>query len=224
MTRVVVTGSEGLIGKEVSAFLSKNHEVLRLDLVLGHDLEDEEFVKKWFDDNPSDYLVNAFGLNDHVTSGRSNETLFDISLESFDEYMSINLRALFSVCREFARKSKGGGIVNFSATTGVVSARPDFYDGGHKHIGYCVSKAGVVQLSRYLAVHLAPDIRVNCLIPGGAQHEQSIEFLEKYSRHTPMKRMMRPQEINGIVDFLCSTGSSYMTGAEILIDGGWTAW
>ena len=138
--------------------------------------------------------------------------------------MHVNLTTLFSVCREFARNNKSGGIVNFSATTGIVSARPDPYEGSHKHIGYCVSKAGVVNMTSYPAVHLAPNIRVNCLIPGGAKHDQSEEFQELYGKHTPMKRMMDPSELNGIVDYLCSESSSYMTGTSITVDGGWTLW
>lgn len=224
MAVVVVTGSEGLLGGEISTFLEKDNKVLRLDLSLGDDLCNEAYVKSWFAKNHGDYLVNCFGLNDHVSPGHKQSNLFEVTLESFSEYVRVNLTALFSVCREFARNNRGGGIVNFSATTGVVSARPDLYGGDQKHIGYCVSKAGVVQLTKHLAVHLAPHFRVNCLVPGGARNKQAEEFERKYSSHTPMGRMMEPTELNGIVKLLCSEESSYMTGAVIVIDGGWTLW
>ena len=138
--------------------------------------------------------------------------------------MEINLTALFSVCREFARKNKNGSIINFSATTGIVSARPDLYNGGHKHIGYSVSKAGVINLTKFLATHLAPNIRVNCIAPGGAEFDQDDEFKKKYSALTPMKRMMKTNELNGIIEYLCTSQSSYVTGSVFVIDGGWTAW
>ena len=150
--------------------------------------------------------------------------LFNISLDSMDDYFKVNVRSLFSVCREFARNNEKGTIINFSATTGIVSARPDLYEGAHKHPGYSVSKAGVTNLTKYLATHLAPNIRVNCLAPGGIRFDQDAKFIKKYAKHTPLKRMMRQDELNSIVEFLCSDNSSYVTGAEFVVDGGWTSW
>ncbi len=222
--KIIVTGSEGLLGKEISKYLEKKHQVYRLDVLLGHDLANEDFVKKWFKKNKADCLVNCFALNDHVTVGEKRRTLFDITLESFSKFLDVNLTALFSVCREFARNNKSGTIVNFSATTGIVSARPDLYNGGHKHPAYSVSKAGVINLTKFLATHLAPNFRVNCIAPGGVEHDQDNEFLKKYSKLTPMKRMMKKHELNELIELLCGPGSSYLTGATIIVDGGWTTW
>lgn len=223
--RIVITGSEGLLGSEISSYLiGQNNAVSKLDLVLGHDLTNETFVKKWFKQNKADCLVNCFALNDHVESKEKRPTLFDISLDSFSKYMDVNLIALFSVCREFARNNKTGSIINFSASTGIVSARPDLYKGGHKHIGYSVSKAGVINLTKFLATHLAPNIRVNCIAPGGVENNQDKEFVKKYAALTPLKRMMKKDELNGIVEYLCSPKSTYVTGATFIVDGGWTSW
>ena len=120
-TKIIVTGSEGLLGQEISSYLEKKHLVYRLDVLLGHDLTNEDFVKKWFKENKADCLINCFALNDHVTMGEKRKTIFDITLESFSKFLDVNLTALFSVCREFARNNKSGIIVNFSATTGIVS-------------------------------------------------------------------------------------------------------
>ena len=222
--KIIVTGSEGLLGKEIVKHLEKNHDVLKLDLILGHDLTDESFVKKWFKENNATCLVNCFALNDHVEKGEKRPTLFDITLKSFSNFMNVNLISLFSVCREFARNNKIGSIVNFSASTGIVSARPDLYDGGHKHIAYSISKAGVDNMTKFLATHLAPTIRVNCVAPGGVEANQDEEFIKKYSKHTPLNRMMKKDELNGIIEFLCGSQSSYVTGATFVIDGGWTTW
>lgn len=222
--KIIITGSEGLIGSELSAYLSKNHEVIKLDLKLDHNLADEFFVKKWFKENHADCLVNCFAMNDHVEKNQKRGTLFDVTLDSFSKILEINLIALFSVCREFARNNKSGSIINFSASTGIVSARPDLYNGAHKHIAYSISKAGVINLTKFLSTHLAPNIRVNCVAPGGVEHNQENEFKEKYSKLTPLKRMMKKDELNGIIDYLCSDNSSYVTGSTFVIDGGWTAW
>jgi NAD(P)-dependent dehydrogenase (short-subunit alcohol dehydrogenase family) len=222
--KIIVTGSEGLLGKEIVKHLEKNHDILKLDLLLGHDLTDESFVKQWFQENHAASLVNCFALNDHVEKGMKRPTLFDITLKSFSNFMEVNLVSLFSVCREFARNNENGSIVNFSASTGIVSARPDLYDGGHKHIAYSISKAGVDNMTKFLATHLAPKIRVNCIAPGGVEANQDEEFIKKYSKHTPLNRMMKKDELNGIIEFLCGSQSSYVTGATFVIDGGWTIW
>ena len=222
--RIAITGSEGLLGKEITNYLLKNHKVFKLDLQLGHDLSDEKFVKNWFSRNKIDALVNCFALNDHVSPNEKRGTLFDISLESFSKFLEVNLTTLFSVCREFARNNKKGTIVNFSATTGIVSARPDIYNGKHKHPAYSISKAGVINLTKFLATHLAPNIRVNCIAPGGVEYDQSESFKKKYAKLTPMKRMLKKSELNEITEYLCTSKSSYVTGSTFVVDGGWTIW
>ena len=224
MRKITITGSEGLIGKELCKFFQKNNHILKLDLQLGHDLSNEKFVKKWFKDNPTDHLINCFALNDHVDNNQKKNTLYNFSLDTFNKYLEINLVSLFSVCREFARNSKKGTIVNFSSTYGLVSPKPDLYDGHHKDIGYGVSKAGVINLTKYLAVHLAPNIRVNCVVPGGIYLKQNKKFVNKYAELTPMKRMMKKSELNDIIDYLCSDKSSYSTGSIMVLDGGYTLW
>lgn len=230
MKKIIVTGSEGLLGTEICRYLeSQGNQVIRCDLSLGHDLTDEEFVKDFFSKNKGDALVNLYAVNPHVDKKDNSTNLFDITLDSLNEYLQVNLLSLFSVCREFARNNSKGSIVNFSSTYGVVSPNPALYEEGkEKHVGYCVSKSGVVQLSRYLAVHLAPHFRINCVAPGGVAfkptNKQSIRFIEEYKERTPMKRMMFVNELNGIVEYLCSDKSTYTTGATINIDGGWTVW
>ena len=79
-------------------------------------------------------------------------------------------------------------------------------------------------MTKYLAVHLAPKIKVNCIVPGGVSQNQDKLFKKKYSKLTPMNRMMEKTELNGILDFLCSEKSNYMTGSIIFMDGGYSAW
>tara|TARA_A100001515_G_scaffold81178_2_gene64369 strand:- start:26795 stop:27472 length:678 start_codon:yes stop_codon:yes gene_type:complete len=225
MKKVIITGSEGLIGSSVKQDLSRSgYECICLDYQNGHDLTDEEFVKNFFLQNKADGLVNLFALNHHIDSNIKKTNLFNISLDSFDRYMKINLTALFSVCREYARNNEYGSIVNFSSTYGIASPRKDLYDNEEKHIGYSISKAGVLMLSKHLSTHLAPKIRVNSIVPGGVYNDQGEDFIKKYSSQTPMGRMMNVEEINGAVNFLLSERSSYITGTEITIDGGWTSW
>jgi len=225
MKRVIITGSEGVVGSELTKFFTKKkNKVFKLDKELGHDLTDEKFVKKWFKENKADHLVNCFALNDHIDKKINKKSLFNIPLDIVSEYFRINLTSLFSVCREYSKNAKTGSIINFSSYLGIVSSRPDLYEGNHKDIGYCVSKSGVISLTKYLAVHLAPNIRVNCISPGGIHHNQSKKFIKKYSELTPMKRMLEVKELNELVLFLINDNSKYVTGSNIIIDGGYSSW
>jgi NAD(P)-dependent dehydrogenase (short-subunit alcohol dehydrogenase family) len=225
MKTIIVTGSNGLIGKEVVKHFKKTHSVIEADMVNGQDLTSEIFVRDFFLKNKSEYLINLFALNDHVNNDREQKSnkIMDVSLDSVRRYMEINVTTLFSVCREFARNNENGSIVNFSSTYGLVSPHPGMYGGDEKHIAYGVSKAAVIQLSKHLAVHWAPKIRVNVVSPGGVEHKQSSDFKKSYSEFTPMNRMMKAEEICGILEYLCSEKSSYVTGSTFVIDGGWTA-
>lgn len=221
--RVIVTGSEGLLGRAIVSDLVREHEVIRVSRRFGQDLTDEDFVRGWFAKNKAEYLVNCYGLDDPVTESPKKGSLFDVSLSSLDEFLRINVVSLFSVCREFARNRESRAIINLSSMYGLVSPVPSLYGDYEKHIGYSISKGAVIQLTRHLAVHLAPRIRVNCIVPGGVANKQGREFVKRYSDRAPLKRMMRRDELNGIVEYLCSEKSSYMTGAAIAVDGGWTA-
>jgi NAD(P)-dependent dehydrogenase (short-subunit alcohol dehydrogenase family) len=225
MNEITITGSEGVVGSTLCKyFQGKKIGVNKLDLKLGHDLTDESFVKEWFKKNHTKFLINCFALNDHVDKTRKNSNLYNISLDSFTEYMKINVVSLFSVCREFARNNKEGSIVNFSSTYGLVSPNPSLYQNSDKHIAYGASKEAVINLTKYLAIHLAPNIRVNCVVPGGIKNNQDTKFIEKYSNLTPMKRMMEKTELNGLIDYLCSKNSTYVTGSVLICDGGYTSW
>ena len=224
-TSVIVTGSSGLIGRELTKRLQVlGYRVLEADLSLGHDFTNQSFVKEWFKENRADHLVNLFALNDAVTENRKNTTFLDVDLDSFRLCMEVNVVALLSVCREYIRNQTSGNIINFSSIYGVVSPRTDMYLSGEKFIGYSVSKAAVIQMTRHLAIHASPQFRVNCVLPGGIYAGQPKDFVEKYSSNTPMGRMMKPNEITGIVEYLLSDKSSYCTGGTYTVDGGWTAW
>lgn len=221
--RVIVTGSEGLIGSSVVAHLKKTYKVLKLSYRFGHNLTDERFVKKWFAENKAEYLVNCYGLSDSVHIGENRTSLFEVSLESVAEFLRVNVVSLFSVCREFAKNKEAKGIVNLSSIYGLVSPLPELYQEGEKHIGYSISKAAVIELTKHLAVHLAPRVRVNCIVSGGIRDKQGKGFIKRYSKHVPFGRMMESAELNGMINLLCSDLSSYVTGSVVVVDGGWTS-
>lgn len=221
----IVTGSSGLLGATLMEHLeSLGYNSIGVDLQTGFDLSDVTAVEEFFRTNHSKNLINLFALNDKVADEGFNSTFLNLDLEVFRKTIEVNLTSLFSVCREFIRNNEKGNIVNFSSIYGVRSPDSRIYSVGEKPISYGTSKAGVLQLSRHLATHSAPNFRVNTIVLGGIFENQDSEFVRKYSNNVPLGRMGEPSEILGAVEFLTSESSSYITGASINIDGGWTAW
>jgi NAD(P)-dependent dehydrogenase (short-subunit alcohol dehydrogenase family) len=155
--------------------------------------------------------------------------------ESWDRILDVNLDGSFVCCQVFGGRmaERGrGSIVNISSIYGMVSPDQRLYeyrrkDGAPfiKPVAYSVSKSGLLNLTRYLATYWAQNgVRVNTLTLAGVFHSQDPAFLEGYCARMPMGRMAQPDEYNGAVVFLCSDASRYMTGSNLVIDGGWTAW
>lgn len=220
----IVTGSSGLVGTAVIKDLEENgFEVLELDLESGIDLTNEKTVKAIFEQNRGKNLVNFFAINEKYSKSNFNTSFLDFELSYFLEVLNVNLVSLFSVNREFIRNNFSGTITNISSIYGVVSPNPKLYQGGEKPIAYGVSKAGVIQMSKHLAVHAAPHFRVNCLVIGGVLENQDKQFVKNYSRNVPLGRMAHAEEICSAIKFLAADESSYITGSVVTIDGGWTA-
>ncbi|OZC03429.1 SDR family oxidoreductase [Rubricoccus marinus] len=160
----------------------------------------------------------------------------DYAVEEWRKIMSVNLDGLFwmarAVGRQMIAQGAGGAIVQTASIYGVVGPDSRIYEGS-QYLGqeintpavYAASKGGVVSLTRYLATTWAQHgIRVNSLTPGGVESGQNEAFTSNYAARTPMGRMGRPEEMVGALIYLCSDASSYVTGQNLIVDGGWTAW
>jgi NAD(P)-dependent dehydrogenase (short-subunit alcohol dehydrogenase family) len=150
-------------------------------------------------------------------------------LDAWEQTVRVNLTGTWLPCQVFGRAmlQRGSGvIVNFSSTYGLVSPDPRIYgeSGVNSPPAYAASKAAIIGLTRYLAVHWAPRIRVNAIAPGGVYDQQDPEFVRRYCDRTPLGRMARAEDYVGAVLYLCSDDSAYTTGSVLTVDGGWTAW
>jgi 2-deoxy-D-gluconate 3-dehydrogenase len=186
---------------------------------------------------PIDVLVNSAAVDPKAEAGATTlaEGRFtEYPADAWRRSMEVNLTGTFlvtrAVCRVMERHGTAGAIVNISSTYGLTGPDQRIYersDGtrSFKPLDYSVTKAGMLGFTRALAAQYAGSgIRVNALTPGGAYNEHDDEFVAAYSARTMLGRMARPDEYRGAIAFLCSDASSYMTGANLIVDGGWTAW
>lgn len=177
-----------------------------------------------------DVLVN------NAYSG-THKSFEEMSLEDFESALRGALSSSFlcsqAVC-PLMKAAKMGVIVNVASIYGMVSPDQRIYDkvGNNSPCNYGAAKAGVIQFTRWLATYLAPfNIRVNCLTPGGFLNESMLDvpdfedaFVRKYCDRTPLGRMGGKTDLKGAIVFLASRASEYVTGQNLVIDGGWTAW
>ncbi len=181
-------------------------------------------------------LINNAALDSPPDAPAEENGPFETYPEnSWDKVMQVNVKGVFLCCQVVggAMAAAGrGSIVNICSIYGLVSPDQRIYEyrrtGGdffYKPVAYSVSKSALLNLTRYLATYWrSRNIRVNTLTLAGVFNRQDEKFLEGYCARVPLGRMANEDEYNGAVIFLISQASSYMTGANLIIDGGWTAW
>lgn len=243
----MVTGGAGLIGSEIvkglyefdaTVYIADTDEQKANELRKGTgikfirlDITSQDSIKEGVstvikNDKKIDILINCA----YPRTKNWGLKFEHIPFDSWKENVNDHLGGYFLCCQIVAETMKqqgGGSIINFASTYGVVA--PDFsiYDGTEMTMSaaYSAIKGGIITFTRYLATYYAKyNIRVNSISPGGIFDNQHPSFVGKYSKKAPIGRMARPDEIVGGVIYLASDASSYVTGHNLMIDGGWTAW
>ncbi len=151
------------------------------------------------------------------------------TVAAWEAAIRVNLTSAFVMiqeAREALAASGHGSVILFSSIYGMVGPDPRLYtDTSMAHpAGYDVTKGGLLQLTRYLAAALAPRVRVNAISSGGVWRNQPQVFQERYVAKTPLGRMATEEDLKGAVAYLASDLSAYVTGHNLVVDGGWTAW
>ena len=217
--------------KQLSTKLKKKYGVdplpLKLDLTKKISISNlvTKTIKKY---SKIDVLINNAA---YQGNSKIRKTSFEeLSLLDWNEAISVNLTGIFLACQQIGKimKKQGfGNIINISSTYGIVAPDQRIYgDSGQNAASfYSATKSAVINLTRYLASYWAnTGIRVNTLSPGGVKRTQTKSFIKNYSKKTMLGRMAERDEYVGAMIFLASDASSYMTGSNLIIDGGWTAW
>jgi NAD(P)-dependent dehydrogenase (short-subunit alcohol dehydrogenase family) len=248
----VVTGGMGQLGSVyVAGLAERGMRVAVFDVAAGEtsdgvrayevDVTDRASIAEATGSVEADWgvphlLVNNAGLDSPPDAPAEEVGPFEnYPEESFDAVMDVNVKGTFLACQviggAMARAGRGS-IVNVSSIYGLLSPVQDLYafrgEQGEtfvKPVAYSVSKSAILNLTRYLATYWAKaGVRVNTLTLAGVWNDQPTEFLAAYTARVPMGRMLEAHEAFGAVVFLASDASSYVTGANLVVDGGWSAW
>lgn len=239
---IIVTGSSGLIGREIVRYCRESgaEAVVGVDVDrpnrwgelpdVAYDVTDPAQI-----DALVDYVMKKYGRIDGLVNAAYPRTsdwglkFEDIPYESWQKNVDMQLNAVFLICQKVlaVMKEQGSGsIVNFGSIYGMVGNDFTIYEGygGTSPLAYNAIKGGIINFTRSLASYFGKyGIRVNCVSPGGVFDNQRTEFVEAYNHKSPLKRMARPEEMAPGVAFLLSDESSFITGHNLMIDGGWTA-
>jgi NAD(P)-dependent dehydrogenase (short-subunit alcohol dehydrogenase family) len=235
----VVTGAGGLIGRELCAGLrAAGAEVWAADIAgvpagttrVDLDISSEESVTAGLDrviaeSGRLDVLVNCA----YPRSGDWGTSLENEEFSSWLENVDTHLGGYFLTSREAAKRMAslgGGSIVNFASIYGIVGPSYEIYEGTTMTTptAYAAIKGGIISVTRLLATYFGPSgVRCNCVSPGGVEDGQAGAFVQRYTERTPLGRMARPQDLVGAVVFLSSDAGAYVTGHNLVVDGGWSA-
>lgn len=235
---VVVTGSEGLLGREIVFDLSKKgFHVIRTDKSLedgGYcyylDITDEGSVQSLITKLVDKFeFIDGWVNNAYPRTKDWGNDWKKIEFRSWQRNVDMHLNGYFLCMQrvsEVMTKQGFGSIVNLSSIYGIVG--PDFsvYENTEMTMpaAYSAIKGAIINLTRYLAARIGPDgVRVNCVSPGGIIDGQPLSFIEAYCKKVPLKRLGKPSDIAPTISFLIGDESQYITGQNIIIDGGWTS-
>jgi len=202
------------------------------------DLSSEESIVNWADALYSHYgKVDALINNGAYKSKDYFKPLEEYSLESWQSVVNVNMTSIFLTLREVGSrmaKAGSGSIINVSSIYGVVGPDQRIYEGSwYEDVGgkintplvYSATKGAVISMTKHAATYWGPKgVRTNTLTPGGVRSGQNEIFMNNYGNRVPLGRMAERDEMTGAVLYLVSDASSYMNGANLVVDGGWTAW
>lgn len=179
-----------------------------------------------------DRIVAEYGKLDVLFNNavaRSGGDPSTVTEEDWTSAMDVNSTGFFLSCKFFGEqmvKQRSGVMVNISSIYGVVGPNFNIYEGTDitSPANYAFAKGGMVNFTRYAASYYGRfGIRVNCISPGGFRTDQPDIFIQNYSKQTPLRRMATDDDIKGAAVFLASDASAYITGHNLMVDGGWTA-
>ncbi len=237
---IIVTGGSGLIGKELIADINrKGGKSINADIGVETNLKSGTIRMDITNDQSIqtgiDQIIAEFGRIDGLVNNAYPRTkdwgtkFEDIEPASWRSNLDMQLNSYFVCCQKVLQvmaMQNYGSIVNIASIYGVVGNDFTLYEeyGGTSPAAYSAIKGGLINFTRYLASYFGKKgIRVNCVSPGGIFDHQHPSFISRYEAKVPMRRLGNPDDIAPAVSFLLSDEAKYITGQNLIVDGGWTA-
>jgi NAD(P)-dependent dehydrogenase (short-subunit alcohol dehydrogenase family) len=237
---IIITGGNGLLGAAIVEKI-KSEGAICINFDVDHETNDDlsniacDITNEDSINVALSLVISKYNRIDGLVNNAYPRTkdwgnkFEDIELNSWKQNVDWQLNSYFYMSQQVAiqmRKQKSGSIINMASMYGVVA--PDFtvYDGTNMTTpaAYSAIKGGLINLTRYIAAYFGPQqVRVNAVSPGGIFDNQNEIFVKNYEKKVPLRRMGTPEDIAPSVVFLLSDESSYITGQNLIIDGGWTS-
>jgi NAD(P)-dependent dehydrogenase (short-subunit alcohol dehydrogenase family) len=236
MKTAIITGSEGQLGQAFSNKLKMmKYNVIGFDCAkkvnkdidfYKVDITNKNEINATLDsiNGQVDLLINNAGVSTFSPFEKRTE-------EELDWVMGVNLKGPIlltqAVFNRYFKPQNKGCIINIGSIYGIVSGDMRLYSDKDRRTPeiYGATKAAIINITKYFAAYMAPNnIRVNCISPGGIFNNQDKEFVKKYSNKVPVGRMGNSDDLLSALEYLISNNSSYVTGQNIIIDGGFTSW
>lgn len=237
---IVVTGGSGLLGKAFIKHIT-DEGAIAVNFDINHDTDFDvdkvhcdvtsyESIVQSLDDTFTNYgRIDGLVNNAYPRTKDWGVPFEEMTNQSLKDNVDWQLNSYILLCKEilkYLRKESKGSIVNIASIYGVVGNDFQVYEGTGMEppAAYSAIKGGLINFTRFLASKYGREgIRVNCVSPGGIFDNQNISFINAYEKKVPLKRMGNPTDISPAVSFLLSDEANYITGQNLIVDGGWTS-
>ena len=239
---ILITGAFGLLGKSITNnFYKKEAKLILVDKKMTKKFKNSSFYKCDFTKEDEreiifkkiqkkykkiNVLINCAGYTGSIKNNNWITNFENQDLKNWKNAFEVNLNSIFHISKILSKNLEinKGNIINIGSIYSILSPDPKLYKGltMSSPAAYAASKGGLQQLTKWLAAHLAPKIRVNMISTIGIKNNQPVKFIKRYEKKIPLRRMCKKEDIIGTINFLASNKSKMITGQNIIIDGGYS--
>lgn len=235
--KLLVFGANGRLGRDIVSTLTDDFSVTAVDIqrepaVSGSDYRQMQVLEDVVEMYQGSRYYAVIHCQQIKPVGFTKTNLFDLQMDEYDRIMNTNLKLSLLSTQHYLRSvrnnSEGikGRIINFVSTYAAISSNPSLYDGTEmgNPSHYTISKAGLLGLTKYVAANIREyGVLCNSIAPHGIENNQGLKFQQNFASRSPIGRLSTPSEVLPAVKFLLDDKNTYVNGANIAVDGGWTA-
>lgn len=235
--KILIFGANGRLGQHIVSKLNDEYQITAVDIQEQSTITCGDYRQlTCLEDVGSLYSNNLYYAVIHCQqikpAGFTQTNLLELGIEEYDKIMDTNLKLSFLSTQCYVKSNVHsddeikGRIINFVSTYSIISSNPSLYDGTEmgNPVHYTISKAGLLGLTKYVAANIREyGVLCNSIAPHGIENNQGSQFKDNFAKRNPMSRLSTPSEVLPAIKFLLDEENTYVNGANIAVDGGWTA-